>query len=235
MRLIGYVRVSTDSQVDGFGLAEQERAIRRWARANGHRVVEVLQDAGLSGALDAVDRPGLAAALDALLRPDVDGLVVARLDRFARALAVQEAALAVAWKRGAHIFAADFGPVLHDDPDDPMRTAMRQMAGVFAQLDRAQVVKRLRDGRRAKAALGRHAAGPYRFGYAGAGRGRDRDAAPLEEEQTVVRRILELRADGASYRTIAASLDAEGHRPRRAASWSAMAVRNVATREPQRV
>lgn len=84
MPLVGYLRVSTDGQVDGFGLAEQERAIRRWARANGHHVVEVLTDAGTSGNLDAVDRPGLAGALEALYRDEVDGLIVARLDRLAR-------------------------------------------------------------------------------------------------------------------------------------------------------
>ena len=44
-------------------------------------------------------------------------------------------------------------------------------------------------------------------------------------------RIVELRQAGESYRAIAATLDAEGLRPRRAASWSAMAVRNIAERE----
>ena len=47
-------------------------------------------------------------------------------------------------------------------------------------------------------------------------------------------RILELRRGGASYRQVAAALDAEGLRPRRAERWSAMAVRNVAVREEQR-
>jgi len=42
---------------------------------------------------------------------------------------------------------------------------------------------------------------------------------------------VELRRAGESYRSIAVTLDTEGLRPRRAASWSAMAVRNVAQRE----
>ena len=41
-----------------------------------------------------------------------------------------------------------------DDPRDPMRMAIRQVVCVFAQLD-ALTVKRLRDGRRAKAGGGR--------------------------------------------------------------------------------
>jgi DNA invertase Pin-like site-specific DNA recombinase len=231
MRLVAYLRVSSEAQLDGFGLDVQRRGVRSWAKANGHRVVKWCSDEGISGTLDAADRPGLACALDALSDGTAEGLVVARLDRLARSLAVQEAALAAAWRLGALVFAGDGGEVQQDDPDDPMRTAMRLVAGVFAQLDRGQVVKRLRDGRRAKAATGRKAVGAYRYGYRGHGSGRDRDSAPDPTEQAGVRRIVELRRQGASYRTIGATLDVEGHRPRRAASWSAMAVRNVALRE----
>lgn len=48
--------------------------------------------------------------------------------------------------------AADHGEILPDEADDLVRTAMRQMTGVFTQLDRAMIAKRLRDGRRIKAA-----------------------------------------------------------------------------------
>ena len=218
MRLVAYLRVSSETQLDGFGMAVQERAIRSWAKANGHRVVRWCRDEGRSGTLDVADRPGLSSALDALSDGTADGLVTARLDRLARALAVQEGALAAAWRCGARVFTADGGEVHEDDPDDPMRTAMRQMHGVFAQLDRSQVVKRLRDGRRAKAASGRKAVGAYAYGYRGQGTGRDRDAAPEPTEQLAVRRIVELRREGASFRIIASTLDAAGHKPRRAAN-----------------
>jgi DNA invertase Pin-like site-specific DNA recombinase len=231
VKLVTYLRVSSEAQLDGFGLDVQARAVRTWAKANGHRVVHTCTDEGLSGTLDAADRPGLACALDALSDGTADGLLVARLDRLARSLAVQEAALAAAWRLGASVFTVDGGEVHEDDPDDPMRTAMRQMRGVFAQLDRGQVVKRMRDGRRAKAATGRKSVGAYAFGYRGHGAGRERDAMPDPIERVVVNRIIELRRDGMSYRAIAVSLDSEGHRPRRAALWSPMAVRNVVLRE----
>lgn len=235
MRLAVYVRVSSESQLDGYGLDVQEKACRAWARAHGHRVVQVFTDAGVSGAKDAADRAGLSAALLALQQPpDAEGLLVAKLDRLARALTVQEAALAVAWRAGARVFTADGGEVLRDDPDDPMRTALRQVVGVFAELDRRMVVKRLRDGRKAKAEAGQHHTGAYAYGYEGAGKGRARDAAPRDDEQRTVARILEMRAAGQSYRHVAATLDSEGLRPRRAQVWSPMAVRNVAVREAGR-
>ncbi len=232
MDLVGYVRVSSDSQADGYGPEVQEQSIRKWAKAHSHRLTSICSDIGVSGALPPEERPGMTEALDALRPPPkATGLVVARLDRLARSLTVQEAILQTAWQSGASVFTADQGEVLADDPDDPMRTAMRQMAGVFAQLDRALVVKRMADGRRAKAETGRHAVGDYPFGFTGKGTGKTRDAARDPNEQRAVRRIIELRRDGASYRTIAETLDAEGLRPRRAARWSAMSVRNVAERE----
>ena len=86
-------------------------------------------------------------------------------------------------------------------------------------------------GRRAKAASGGHAGGTYAFGQtSGTTADRRRDAVPHVDEQATVARAVELRQQGESYRAVAAQLDAEGRPPRRAASWSAMAVRNVLVR-----
>ena len=230
MELVGYVRVSSEGQLDGYGLDAQERSARRWAKANGHKIVRWCRDEGRSGALDVADRPGLACAVDAVATGAAQGLVIARIDRLARALTVQEAALAIVWRLGGRVFTADAGEVACDDPDDPMRTAIRQVFGVFAELDRKMVTKRLRDGRAAKADAGRKSVGAYAYGYRGAGKGRERDAAPDQAEQVAVLRIVEMRRGGASYRQIVTVLEAEGLRPRRAEHWSSAAVRNIALR-----
>jgi DNA invertase Pin-like site-specific DNA recombinase len=232
MNVVGYVRVSSEGQIDAYGQDVQEKAIRAWCKQSGHHLTGICRDLGVSGTLPPEERIGLTEALDVLRPPPkARGLVVARLDRLARSLTVQEACLQIAWNAGAAVFTADDGEVRADDPGDPMRTAMRQMAGVFAQLDRAMVVKRMADGRRAKAEAGRHAVGNYPFGYSGQGEGKARDAAPDPLEQAVVRRIIELRHQERSYRQIAETLDAEGLRPRKAASWSAASVRNIVVRE----
>ena len=83
--------------------------------------------------------------------------------------------LALVWQCRVKVFAADTGEVHRDDPDDPMRTAIRQVMGVFSELDHSMVAKRLRDGRLAKAAAGRKAVGDYPFGYGAMGKGRERD------------------------------------------------------------
>ncbi|WP_116951459.1 recombinase family protein [Jiangella endophytica] len=172
MKLVACLRVSSTGQLDGYGLDAQRRDITLWAKAHGHRLISWHHDV-VSGTVDAADRPGLSAALLDLVR--AEGLIVARLDRLARQVTTQEAILAAVWRQGYQVFAADQGEVVKDDPDDPMRTAMRLMMGVFAQVDRMLIVKRLRDGREAKAATGKKATGSYAFGYKGHGRGRDRD------------------------------------------------------------
>ena len=55
------------------------------------------------------------------------------------------------------------------------------------------------DGRRAKAASGRHAEGAYPYGYTGNGTGKARDKAPDADEQKGVDQIVELRREGNSY------------------------------------
>lgn len=230
MRLVAYLRVSSSGQLDGYGFDVQRADIKRWAKANGHKIVDEFTDA-VTGKADTNDRPGLTQALQLLRKPpEADGLIVGKLDRLARQLTVQEAILALVWREGGRVFAAESGEVLKSDPDDPMRDAMRQMMGVFAELDRKTVVKRLRDGRRVKAEAGRKAVGQYAYGTQGVGKGRERDAGPQDEEQAAIARIVELRDQGVSYRGICATLDAEGHRPRKAAAWSPMSVRNIAVR-----
>jgi DNA invertase Pin-like site-specific DNA recombinase len=107
---------------------------------------------------------------------------------------------------------------------------MRQVVGVFAELDRRMVVKRLRDGRAAKSLTGRKHVGAYAYGTHGVGEGRERDAGSNPAEAAAHARILELRHSGKSYREICEALDTEGHQPRRAPRWQPMVVRGICHR-----
>ena len=231
MKIVGVARVSTDRQAErGFGLDVQERAIHAWARANGHRVAAIHRDEGVSGTADSADRPGLLAALNDLRDGRARGLVVARLDRLARALTVQEAVLGEVWRHGGVVFSADTGEVRRDDPDDPMLTFVRQVTGAAAQLERSLIVSRMRAGRRVKAERGEYAYGAPPFGYRAEGRKLVRDDA----EQAAIRRAVELRTGGASLRLIAEALTAEGHLPRRGDAWHSATVGRVLARTEAR-
>lgn len=234
MNLVAYVRVSTGSQVDGTSLDEQRKLLKKWARANGHRIVAVYEDAGLSGTRDSIDRPGLTEALDALRPPpQATGLVVKNLDRLARALHVQEAILGSVWDSGAQVFTAEGGEVLQDDPDDPMRTFVRQVMGAANELDAALVRKRMREGRKAKAERGGYAYGSPPLGYRSKPSAQGSELVPVDSEQATIARIQALRAEDASLRDICATLTAEGHRTKRGGTvWHPTVVaRMLARRE----
>lgn len=223
MRLVGYLRVSSQGQVeDGHGLDIQEKAIRSWCRTHRHRLVAVHRDEGISGKLES--RDGLEEALSAVRFNGADGLVVASLDRLARSLTVQEAALQQVWSAGGRVFAVDTGEVLADDPDDPVRTFVRQVLGAVSQLEAGMIARRLRRGRLHKLQSGGYAHGAPRYGWKAEGG----ELVPDPVEQAVVERISELRAEGASFREIAETLNTDGVLSKRGGRWYPQTVARVA-------
>jgi DNA invertase Pin-like site-specific DNA recombinase len=234
MRLAAYVRVSTKGQADdGLGRVDQERRIRAWCKRHGHTLCGPVAFDQASGTVPVEQRAGFVEVLGRIAAGRCEGLVVLNLGRIARLLTVQEAALAMVWASGGRVFAVEEGEVLQDDPSDPMRTAIRQMMAVFHQLDRAMIVARLQGGRQVKAAAGGYAYGSPRYGLAA-----DREHHVLiedDDEQAAIRRIVELRDQGASLRSIAATLDAEGRKPKRGDRWHPTTVARVLERvDPSR-
>lgn len=226
-RLIGYRRVSTAGQLDGYGLPAQLADLKKYTRGSQYRLAGVETDGAVSGTVE--DRPALLSALKAIESGQADGLLLpGDLDRLARELVIQEAIITRVWKLGGIVVTTTRGVIEADDPDDPMRTALRQFMGVVAQLDRALVVKRMRNGRKAKAQAG---------GYAGYGspaygmRTEDHELVPDAAQQAAISRIRELRTGGASMRGIADQLNAEGIVAKRGGTWSSMTVRRVLVRE----
>ena len=155
MRLISYARTSglkdAEESLDAQGERNAACAVRL-----GYVVVGFERDEHVRGGLPVAQRPGLLATIMAIEDGRADGFIVHRLDRLARELHIQEAALAQAWAVGEHvtILEASGREVLRDDPDDPHRTFLRQVLGAAAQLERGLIVARLQGGRRRKASRG---------------------------------------------------------------------------------
>ena len=227
VNLVAYIRVSTDKQVkEGFGLDAQRSEIKTWAKREGHRIVQFCSDEGISGSNGISTRLGLYDALDSIRRNGAQGIVFSSLDRLARRMTEQEGILSEVWDHGGTVFSiGDGGEVLQDDPDDPMRTAVRQMRGVFAQLERGLIRQRMAKGKREKAAQGGYVGGAPPLGFAGGG-GR---LVPDPEGQITVARIEQLHSDGKSLRQIIAVLESEGRHPKRG-RWHPSSIARVLDR-----
>lgn len=89
MRVVAYVRVSSAHQQEAYGPEVQSAAIRAWAKAGGHKVVSWQTDV-ISGASELRDRAGWCEAAALVKGGQAQGVVVARLDRLARDVMVQE-------------------------------------------------------------------------------------------------------------------------------------------------
>jgi len=144
---ISYIRVSTATQADtGNGMDMQRTAIASTARARGLEIVAECVDAGVSGTVDALDRPGFNCLVEALNDRGPLTVITYSMDRLARTLTVQEAALAILWRNGATVIAGG-EEVLANDPQDPIRTMLRQIVGAVSEFERQTIINRMARGR----------------------------------------------------------------------------------------
>ena len=206
---------------DGHGLDIQEIAIRTWAKEHRHRLLDVFRDEGVSGSQE--QREGLEEALSAVRFNGADGMVVSSLDRLARSLTLQEASLQQVWASGGSVFAVDTGEVMADDPDDPVRTFVRQILGAVSQLEAGMITRRLRRGREHKASEGGYAHGAPPYGF----RAEAGQLVPDPEEQRIVLKMIEMRDTGSSLRDIAADLNDAGVPSKRGGQWHPQTVARV--------
>ena len=89
MRVVGYVRVSSAKQAEAYGPEVQRKAIQQWAKAKGHNIIDWQTDV-ISGTSKLDHRVGWREAAALVKSGKADGVVVARLDRLARDVMVQE-------------------------------------------------------------------------------------------------------------------------------------------------
>lgn len=151
MKAFGYIRVSSKGQVEGDGFRRQESEIEAYATANGVELVRVFREEGVSGTTDEADRPAFQAMLAAILRNGVRTVIVEGLDRLAREYRIQETLLVYLASKGITLIAARTGEnVTEAVMADPMRKALVQIQGVFAELEKGLLVKKLRQARERK-------------------------------------------------------------------------------------
>jgi DNA invertase Pin-like site-specific DNA recombinase len=232
VRVVGYIRVSSKNKDhQKASVPEQDRAIRAWCKDHGHKLVEVYQDVGVSGADALEDREGLPDAEAAIRASRADGLVVKELDRLHRDLIVQENIFADLWRirPAVEVFSTLAGQgqnCRRDDPEDPTRRFIRHVLGAATDYARALSVAKMRAGKRRKRDQGGYVGGQPAYGVTS----RDKELVPDEREQVAINRIRELHARGASLRFIAAALDADGHKPKRGLRWHPEQIKRVLAR-----
>lgn len=207
MRLIAYLRVSTEEQAElGYGLDAQELELRRTFEFRGWELHELIRDEGVSGA--TLDRPGLTRALRAIAKGEVDGLVVTKLDRLTRSIVDFGELLEWLDEAQATLVALD----LNVDTSTPGGRMIAQIIVVIAEWERETIAARTKAGLAAKRAQGKPTGRPS-----------------VADRPELAQRILAMRAAGLSLQAIADQLTADGiPTARGAAVWRPSSVQSAA-------
>lgn len=226
LRLVGYARVSTEEQArEGVSIAAQRSKLRAYAELHECELVEVLEDKGLSAS--TLERPGLERALELLRSGQVEGLVVAKLDRLTRRTRdLLELVEELCQERGLALVSI----AENVDTTTASGRLMLTVLGALASWERETIQERTRD------VLAHLRAEGVRMGAAGLGwryaeeldsEGR-RVVVAVPEEKRIERRIRNLRGRGYSLRAIAARLEADGVPTKRGGThWHAKVVRDA--------
>jgi DNA invertase Pin-like site-specific DNA recombinase len=133
-----YVRVSADSQT----VENQTRELRQVAGRRGWDVVEVYNDAGISGAKGRNGRPGLDSMLKDASRRKFDIVMAWAIDRLGRSLSDLLDTI-------QHLEACGVDLYLDQqaiDTTTPMGKLVFQVAGAFAEFERSMIRQRVKAG-----------------------------------------------------------------------------------------
>ena len=213
MRVIGYIRVSTEEQAkEGVSLENQRRKIEAYCSLYNHDLLEIIVDAGLSA--KDTNRAGFQRllTLTSSRRPNIEGLVVYKLDRIFRNA---EEAL-----RHTNLWDAKGIALISVQEQIDTKSATGKffftLLAAIAEMERNVISERTTDALALKKAKGERAGNvPYGFRLIPDGAAIVKD----DGEQKIIRLIQKLNADGLSTRKIADELNQSGHRTRRGTAW----------------
>ena len=163
--IVGYVRVSTAEQRDGWSLGNQAEAIRAFATEHGLRVVAICTDAGKSGG-SLRGRHGLARALTLIKHGGIGALVAWREDRLGRRVVYSHALSHEVFAAGAEIIT--LSPCCRDrglaGGSSTESEILRPILAIQAEDELESIRRRVKPGLK-QAAINGHRGGRIPLGY----------------------------------------------------------------------
>lgn len=247
LRAVLYLRVSTEEQVEGYGLTFGEKRGLRFIESRGWEHVGTYKDPGVSGSLKAADRPDLKRLMSAAPDKGFDVVVVPESRVIGR---TDRAYYSWVWElEDQGIFVADAKTGM-DNTTEEGKEAMREEAH-YAFKEYTRIRTRTQNGIQEKALEGGYAGGKPKFGYRVENLGKKglsrlvpdecdgKEACAYADGACVVRheadtlriaRTLVLEHEGA-WHDAALALNAQGRTTRTGKSWTGGDLRIVLMRE----
>lgn len=217
--VVGYIRVSTQAQVDdGQGLEIQEAQIQDYCRKNKLVLVKLYADEGISGA--EINRPSLQEMITDSRQGEFQFVVTPKLDRIGRDTFTTLWIEKELKKNGVEIFS--IAEPFHGN--DPLMKGFREMMMVFASIEKSIISNRLQNGRRHKAAKGGFAGHALALGYCS----EDQEMKVNTAEAETVRYIFRLRRHfKLTPYSIAKRLNTEQRPTKRGGRWHPWTIQTI--------
>lgn len=224
-RSYAYLRVSGQWQLSGHGFDRQLDQIKEYCRKNRYTLEGIFEEQ-VSGTGDDSDRPKWQEMVASAIENEVKTILVESLDRLAREYVIQEQLLIYLASKNIDLVIANTGENLtRAMVDDPMKKALVQMQGIFAELDKSLLVKELRHARdRVRKEKGR-CEGQKPYGYT------QEEKEILKEARYMRRKTWKEPKQRRTYREIAENLNERGVKTRQGREWTTSSVYNIPNRK----
>lgn len=222
MRAVGYVRVSTDKQLDNTSIAKQKEEIEKYCKNNDLTLIRIF-DEGAKSAESFKNRPEFKELYSFVFDKQnrIDYVVVYDSDRISRDNLESLYIYKRLTQAEKHLICiAD-----NIDTRDPRAKILYQIMSLVAELERDMIIFRTNSGMEKRASEGEFNGGVI-YGYAS----KNKKLKIVPEEARVVKYIFEKYAiDQWGYRKIASNLNTLGITTKKNNLWSITAVKTILT------
>lgn len=224
MRLDSYIRVSQVRGREGPSFISpdvQRETVRRWATAQGVQIDVEHVDLDQSGA--KANRPGLTGVLERIEAGQVDGVIVAKLDRFGRSLIDSLAAIKRIDEAGGKFVSV----AEQFDTSTPTGKLVLRIMLSLAEFELDRIREQWQVARARAVDRGVHVASRVPTGYR---KVPDGTLIPDPDDAEVIRQVFVAKAAGASWADLARLLnDAGVVGPYGAKQWTQRAMSHMLT------
>lgn len=215
-----YVRISSDEEGEGLGVARQEQACRELADRNGWIVVDVYLDNDTS-AFSGKVREHYLRLLDDVASGRIDGVLAWHGDRLHRSPKELESFIDLIESTGCGVSTVQSGPV---DLSTPTGRMSARVVGAVARFESEHKSARIKAKLEQNAESGKHHGGIRPYGW-------ENDRITLRpEEAEIVRMATDLALAGNSMRAITREISAAGASNSGGTPWRGVTVRSMLLR-----
>lgn len=212
----GYIRVSTERQVEGYSIEGQITQTEQYCQFNGYELVDIYADRGISG--KSMNRPELQRMLNDAKNGKLDCVMVYKTNRLARNTSDLLTIVEELHRQNVEFFSLSERMEVKNSTGK----LMLQILASFSEFERNTILENIYTGQRQRALEGYYQ-GNLPLGYNNIPDNK-KELMINQHEANIVKYIFESYAKGHGYRKIANALNHKGYVTKKGNPFSISAV-----------